>query len=222
MERRLPWEVVAARGDLAVVLVRHGQTAWNRERRFLGRTDVPLDEVGRAQARALAAVLGPHLDAAVSSPLSRALETARAHHPDPEVVPAWREFDPGALEGLDAATAFARFPGFFEAWSRDPASAEPPGGEPLPACQRRVLGALDRIRASHRGGEVVGVFSHQIAMASALCAIAGDPLGRWRDHRLPNCGVTVLSCNGTSWNIEQHGLTVDNLGIPTGSGVPDV
>lgn len=217
METAPPWQAIASRGHLAVLLVRHGQTTWNDQRRFLGITDIPLDHVGRAQAAELSTALRGTVDHVVSSPLARAHETATALHPQPRVIEALRELDQGALEGMKAAAAFQQFPDFFAGWAQDPGSVTPPGGECLLDCQERVLRTLDGLAGEHRGGSVVGVFSHQLAIASALCGLIGKPLAHWQDLRLGNCAISVLEFDGQTWRIEEHGWSVGNLGITSGS-----
>ena len=130
-----------------LLLVRHGETDWNAERRWQGHADVPLNERGRAQARALAEQLGSeHIDAVYTSDLGRARETAEivgACLGIPIVVePDLREIDVGPLEGLTAEEAQA-----FAGWH----------GEPVEAHSRRILQALARIAEAHPSGRVLTV-----------------------------------------------------------------
>ncbi len=222
MNSARPWQSIVSRGHLAVLLVRHGQTEWNRTGRFLGITDIPLDETGASQALELSIGLGGDVDRVYSSPLARALGTARALTAHPTVIPGLRELDQGALEGMELPEALARYPAFFRGWAKGPASVSPPDGENLLGCQRRVIAALREVGATHGGGEVIALCSHQLAIASALCELTGSPLARWRDHRLPNCGISVLDFDGTTWKIEEHAWVVGNLGKVTGSSLPDV
>jgi broad specificity phosphatase PhoE len=124
-----------------LLLVRHGETDWNAERRWQGHADVPLNERGRDQARALAESLaGERIDAIFTSDLSRARETAdivaaRLHVPV-AVDPDLREIDVGPLEGLTADEAKA-----VDGWQ----------GEPTERHAERILGALARIAGRHDG-----------------------------------------------------------------------
>ena len=104
-----------------ILLARHGETDWNREGRFQGHADPPLNETGRAQAAALAVELAEvELAAVYSSPLRRALETARGRGGraglEPVAVDALREVDVGSWQGLTRAEIEARFPEQLARW----------------------------------------------------------------------------------------------------------
>lgn len=163
-----------------ILLVRHGETDWNRERRVQGHTDRPLNETGRAQARALAEeIAGEPLDAVYSSDLVRAHETARILA-EPRglgvtVIPGLRERDFGTWEGMTDDEILHRFP---HAQGRPWGDAESPE-----EMSRRVLEALRRIAETHPGGRVL-VVAH------------GGPLRAVRRHcesevagAIANCGV---------------------------------
>ena len=130
-----------------LLLVRHGETDWNAERRWQGHADVPLNERGREQARALAERLaGESIDAIYSSDLSRARDTADivgARLDVPVAVdPDLREIDVGAVEGLTAEESAA-----FEGWQ----------GEPKEDHSERVLAAISRIAERHPGERILVV-----------------------------------------------------------------
>lgn len=173
---------------LTLFLIRHGQTAWNTERRFLGRTDIPLDETGHAQAAALAASLGT-FDQVWSSPSARAMQTAERLGP-PRAHPGLLEMDMGALEGLDGP-AFARnYPDLLDGWRTDPSRIVIPGGETLAEVQTRIHGAWQEITA--HPAERVAVVTHQLALASLLCTLAGRPLHEFRTYTHLNTAYSVL------------------------------
>lgn len=202
----LVWQPALDRGELVIVLVRHGQTAWNAEHRFLGCTDIPLDAVGEAQAEALGRWLPRRFDRVYSSPLQRALSTARALDVAPIPVPELAELRQGELEGLCRDEAIARFPDFFRAWVEDSVNIQVPGGESLAFCQRRAVLALERLREGHTGGQLVGVVTHQMVIASLSCMATGESLQRWREHGVPNATMTVLAWDGARYEVLARGL----------------
>ncbi|MCK6524959.1 histidine phosphatase family protein [Myxococcota bacterium] len=199
----LDWEPVAAQGQVPLLLVRHGQTRANVERRFVGRTDVPLDDEGHRQAARLAARLkSTPWTALYASPLARARQTAEALGDAPTLDDQLMELHQGELEGLDGPTAFARFPEVFSAWMSDPASAVIPGGEALPSCQARGVAALTRIARAHKPGPPVIVVSHQLLIVTTLLAALQEPLTGLRRLTQSNTALNLLG-----WS-EAEGLRV--------------
>jgi broad specificity phosphatase PhoE len=173
-----------------LLLIRHGRTDWNATGRFLGRTDRPLDDEGRAQASALRG-WASQVDVVVSSPLARAWQTAEALGGASERIDALAELDHGELEGLVADEALARFPRFFEAWQVDPASVPVPGGGVLGEARDQAMEALRGLAVRHPGRRVA-VVSHQLVLASVLATLDGQPLSAWRSYKLPNAGCAVV------------------------------
>lgn len=161
---------------MILTFVRHGSTAWNRFARFQGQVDVPLDEHGRAQARALASLLsGEAFDRAVSSDLSRAYDTARAIRGSAQVArdARWREFKFGEWEGLTWEQIAARWPEIAER-SRTAANLyTPPGGETFGQVLARVTEALSELREGTY--ENVLVVTHAGPLHAMLHALFGDP-----------------------------------------------
>lgn len=164
----------------ALLLVRHGETDWNREGRYQGHADPPLNAAGRAQARRLAGALaGLELAAIYSSDRQRALATAaplaagRGLPVEPD--PRWRELDFGAWEGQRAADLMAADPAAWQAWHADPLRVAPPGGETVPRLWRRVRAALGAIAARHRGG-TVAVVTHGGPLRLLLARLATGAL----------------------------------------------
>ncbi|MCI0340747.1 MAG: histidine phosphatase family protein [Planctomycetales bacterium] len=188
--------------SLTLLLVRHARSDLNRQHRFTGRRDPPLDEGGRAMAEALAADHGGEgWEAVWSSPLRRALETAtpvarRAGLPvttDPDLV----ELSLGEWEGLTPAEARARDPGTYAAWEADPARHAPPGGETAEAVAARALAAIGRLRAAHPAGRVL-VVAHKATVRLVACSWLGIPLSRFRAaFELPLTGVCEFALAST-------------------------
>jgi broad specificity phosphatase PhoE len=197
----LAWKAIADEGRLPVLVVRHGQTAWNVERRFLGRSDVPLDDAGVAQAERLAThLVGVPARAVVTSPLRRARATAdilaRGRPLEVEEDLALVELHQGELEGKHADDMLVPHAAFFAAWRADPTDVRVPGGETLRECQARALEALTAIAERHGAGSPIVVVTHQMVIASLVLASLGLPLGGFRDVKLTNTAVTVLAFDG--------------------------
>ena len=170
-----------SQGPLSVHLVRHGETEWNRDGRCQGVTDIPLTPKGLSQAEAVAATFAARRPGLIlSSPLQRALETARRiaepHGLGCETIAALREWDQGDLEGLTGAQLLGEHTEFFHRWQQDPAHTPPPGGETLETLQSRAWPVVDRLREQACDGSVV-VVSHTMTIATILCAALGLDLG---------------------------------------------
>lgn len=196
----------AAPRGVRLLLARHGQTAWNRQRRFLGRTDIPLDDTGLTQAQALAAQLSPsfllpyRLDRIVSSPLGRARQTAlpaaQLHGLEVEIHSDLSEMDQGELEGQPGAILLERYPDLLRRWVDDPTHLRLPGGETLGECQARGVAALQEIARMSTEGSTVLVISHQMVIASSLCYALGLPLRHFRQCSHENTAFSLLEVQG--------------------------
>jgi broad specificity phosphatase PhoE len=162
-----------------ILLTRHGETDWNRERRLQGHTDRPLSEEGRRQALALAEELEQPLDAVYASDLARAHETARIVAErlglDVVVLPELRERDFGTWEGLTDDEIHERFPEARNGPWGDAESREEMLG--------RVSEALGRIASAHPDGRVL-VITHGGPVRALLTACDGGEAGS-----IGNCSV---------------------------------
>ncbi|MGH3137725.1 MAG: histidine phosphatase family protein [Gaiellaceae bacterium] len=184
-----------------IVLVRHGETDWNRESRFQGHADTHLNEAGRAQARELALQLdGERFHAVYSSPLLRAFETALilGERFDLEVVPdaGLMEVDVGSWSGLTRTDVESRFPDGFRRWLEYGHGWD--DGESYDELGERVVSGLARIAAVHPNGTMVAV-THGGPIRSALAAADGVPFGEARRSItvLENCAtVRIVVRNG--------------------------
>jgi broad specificity phosphatase PhoE len=175
-----------------LLLVRHGQTSWNIQRRVLGRTDIPLDDTGRAQARDLREVIGP-VDVVWTSPLSRARETAALAFPahTPRLHDDLTEMHQGDLEGLGADELMSRFGDLLGRWTADPGAVRLPGGETMAELQERALVALDSIAAATPGCRVA-VVTHQLVLSVICCHLLATPTAAWRAHSHRNTAWTEV------------------------------
>ncbi len=179
-----------------LLFIRHGETDWNRQQRFQGQIDVPLNATGHAQAAALAARLAadPH-DAFFTSDLARARETAaplaRAWGATPLPHPGLREQHFGVLEGLDVPTIRARHADLWARWLEHEGDFALPGGESLVAFHRRVLDAVREIAAAHPGRRLA-VMTHGGVLDMLWRTARGEPIAGLRRCEIPNTGLNRL------------------------------
>jgi len=170
---------------IRLIMVRHGQTIWNREKRYQGQSDTPLDETGLQQAEALAAhFTGQPIHAIYSSDLQRAWNTAlpigKAVGVTPIAEPRLREGSFGEWEGLTYDEINRTWPRELAAWLSDPMTRVPPGGETLQQILGRLGGVVDDIRRRH-DGQTVMVVSHGGALrAMVLYALELPSATFWR------------------------------------------
>lgn len=161
-----------------IILIRHGQTEWNRIERFRGRADVPLNETGLAQAEAVGKRVAAEFQPAAvySSPLGRALTTAEAvarHSNLPvQVHPGLVDIDYGEWQGLTPAEARQRWPEMVEAWYRQPHTACIPGGETLAAVRRRAMATVNMLAARH-ATQTIACVGHTVINRIILLGVLG-------------------------------------------------
>ena len=180
-----------------LTVIRHGETDWNRQHRFQGQIDVPLNALGLEQARRLALRLADEaIDTVLVSDLQRARQTAqglaevagRALH----VQPLWREQAFGVLEGLDVPTIARQHAGLWAQWQRHDADyALPQGGESNTAFHARVMAALQALLAAH-GGQRVVVVTHGGVLDMLWRTVHGLALSGPRECDIPNTGINRL------------------------------
>ncbi|MBI2916559.1 MAG: histidine phosphatase family protein [Chloroflexi bacterium] len=167
------------------LLVRHGQTDWNRVLRFRGRANLDLDETGLRQARAASLYLERFKPVvAYTSPLQRAWRTAWtiAQGMGLQVYPLLElmDIDYGEWQGLSPDEARTRYHSLYDQWQNQPQSVQFPGGESLAEVQRRAAAGLTALAPRHAGQAVVLV-SHEVVCKCLLCwALGLDLSGFWR------------------------------------------
>ena len=211
--------------ETTLIVIRHGETAWNREKRMQGTTDTPLSDVGREQARALGRRLADHAFAALyTSDLARARDTARAiaELTGREAVtdPRLQERRFGIFEGLTAEEIVARYPEEHARFaSRDPDYAVP-GGESARSFTGRCIGCLAEIAGRHPGAEVV-VVTHGLVLDSLYRAAHGLDHGARRPVPLINASLNIFGYGRGAWRLELWGdishLAADQVTVYRGA-----
>lgn len=186
-------------------IVRHGETAWNAEHRVQGQLDVPLNDYGRRQAQAVAAVLGRERFSAIySSDLGRARETAAptaaALGLEVKLDPALRERHYGIFQTLTYADVKLKYPEDYARFERREPEFDFRTGESLRAFYERAVKCVQGIAAAHPGGEVL-VFTHGGVLDKLYRYVTGLPLSAPREFRIPNCGINRLGAAPGAWQI---------------------
>jgi len=181
---------------MRMLLLRHAETDWNRERRFQGGRDVPLSATGREQAESAARLLAATpLDAVWSSPLARARDTAAIiaapHDLAVQEAAAFREMGFGEWEGLTRDEVRERFADAHRAWVETPQEAIWPGAETLAAVRTRALAGLAALRAAHQGQTICLVTHGITGRLLILEALGLGPDRLWSFH-LSSTGISEL------------------------------
>ena len=203
---------------LRLILVRHGETHLNRERRIQGINDAPLNERGRSQAEAAARALGRDIPFKLyASPIARARETAailsRTLGVPANAISELREADAGELQGLTGAEMRERYPEFVRRWDEDSGTAKMPGGESLAQVQQRAWQAVTRISEAHPGETVVAV-SHNFVIQTIVCKVLDIPLRHFRRLRQDLGAITRLDIDGSKWIVASLNETAHLESVP--------
>ena len=180
-----------------IILVRHGETDWNKEQIFRGRIDVPLNSTGLQQAKATGEVLsGQKIDAIYSSPLSRAIQTANGiisfhSHITVKEAKGFMDIDFGKWQGLPHKNVEDEFKDLYDAWQREPHNLKMPGGEGLDDVKLRAMESLNDILSSHVD-ETVVIASHRVVNKVILCAILGLSNQHFWRIRQDTCAINIF------------------------------
>jgi broad specificity phosphatase PhoE len=202
-------------------LVRHGTTLLNRQNRYRGRRDVPLDQGGWLDAWSAASALEHEgVTAIYTSPLRRARDTARIVGDVTGIVevtdlPGLVNVDYGDWEGLTSDEALAHDPAAFARYQACAPDACCPNGEWLDVASRRVTLALQSLAALHPGGNVAAV-SHAAMVRLAIVAAGAAAPDQWRTT-LPNGSITVFDVLGDDIEVVRVPGTA-GVAAPAGSG----
>ncbi len=201
------------------LIIRHGETEWNVQRREMGQLDSPLTALGIAQARAVATrIATAHSPVAIhASDLGRAAHTARiigeACQVEPLSDPRLRERHYGLFQGrtFDEAEAFR--PGARAAFrTADADYVVPDDGESARQAGSRALASLEAIATAHTGGTVVVVTHGSLLMLIVEQAL-GLPYGAGKRFKHPNAALNILVRTSSHWNVETWGDVTHLSGI---------
>ena len=205
--------------SLRLYIVRHGITAWNREWRMQGHTDIGLDAEGERQD----ALLGARLQSFAhppqwiySSDLARARQTAEAiARPlglQVKTDARLRETRLGAWEGLTREEIQARGDSQLLAdYLRDSHAFRPPGGETLEAVWERINEVTEEIRRAHPNGQVA-IVGHGGSLRALLCAALDAPIGSMRRLWLDNTSLSIIEEAGPPDNRSRRVTLVNDTG----------
>lgn len=202
-----------------LIVIRHGETDWNRQHRFQGQIDVPLNAIGQTQAERLAQRLADEpIDVLLASDLQRARSTAEAlarrRNQALQIEPLWREQAFGVLEGLDVPTIHREHRPLWDQYVRHEADyALPGGGESNRSFYARVMRALQAALAAHAGRRIA-VVTHGGVLDMLWRAARNLPLHGPRECEIPNTGINRLRWAGDRLQIDSWGEAGHLDGLP--------
>lgn len=195
-------------------LIRHGETAWNTERRLQGHTDIPLNARGEVQALQMARALqnaNITFDVLYSSDLKRAADTAQAivqlFGVEVKVESALRERHFGALQGLSISEAPLLRPDLWRAHIARDLDHELEGGESIQQLAFRVQQVMDRIQQQHTGKTIL-IVSHGGTLDMMFRIASNQALNTERVVSVPNASFNwITHQHGNGWSVERWGDT---------------
>ena len=188
---------MTVRETTELLFIRHGETDWNRQQRFQGQIDVPLNDIGHAQAARVAARLAADRhDGLIASDLMRARETAQplaaAWRVQPSLHAGLREQHFGLLEGLDVPTIKERHAELWARWLEHRGDfALPGGGESLRQFHARVMATVRELGEAH-AGQRLALVTHGGVLDMLWRSANGLPIEGLRRCEIPNTGLNLL------------------------------
>lgn len=196
---------------LELILVRHGETDWNKNEVFRGRADVALNKTGLEQAEQVARYLSAaKIDVIYSSPLQRALKTAvaiaRYQKIKVNTIENLVDFDYGEWQGLSGAEVREKCPELYQDWLDTPEQVRIPGGETLQNVFDRAAPFVEEAVARCREGKLALV-SHRVVLKVIICAFLGLDSSHFWNIRLDNGAVTRFQFDGSRIVLAAHNDT---------------
>ena len=202
-----------------LVLIRHGETVWHAENRYVGRTDIPLSARGQEQAERLARwASSARLGSIWASPLLRARQTAapveRATKLMARVDSRLQELDFGQGEGLTQAEIARSFPKAFAAFEADPAAHPLPDGENPRHAAERAISCFREIVRTHPDERVLAI-AHNTLIRLALCGLIGVPLSHYRTlfPSVINGALIEIRLDGDRTSLLRFNVPLRSIGV---------
>ena len=191
---------------MQLIIIRHGETLWNKEGRVQGISDVELSAVGIEQARLLALSLKDHPIRVIhTSPLKRALKTAEIinefHQKEIHIHDDLMEIDPGDFEGAYYKNLVVSENDFLNKWAANPASVKMPNGESLTQLQERAWRAMEVIINKDENALVV---AHNFTIAAIVCRIRSISLNEFQSSLVGNASKTIV-------NFQKDGMIIETF-----------
>lgn len=188
-----------------IILVRHGETTWNREGRYQGQIDTPLSERGVAQGKAVAEALkNIPIDLCYTSPLSRSHDTAKfcmAYHDAPLYTDErLLEINHGLWEGKLASEIAGDYPEMLEAWRTEVVGVTMPEGENITEVCERSMAAFRDYAAKHEGKTIL-VVAHDAVNKAVLCDMLDIGLDHFWQMKQDNTCINVVEYNEGKWRM---------------------
>jgi probable phosphoglycerate mutase len=198
-----------------ILLIRHGETAWNSVRRLQGHIDIPLNAEGERQALALGRILANEpVKAVISSDLQRAMQTAQAvaghHELAVQTDPGLRERCYGAFEGMLYTEVMERYPVEYAQWqAREIDAVMPPGERVAESFRQFYQRSVDSIGAwaARHPAQTIVVVAHGGVLECAYRAARGMSLDSPRDFQVPNAGINRFTFANGQLSLESWGDT---------------
>lgn len=193
-----------------IILVRHGETEWNVSEVFRGRCDIGLNEAGVRQAELLADhLIDPKIEAVYSSPLKRALDTAKymakRHGLDVTVADGLVDFNYGVWQGLTHQEVKERYRALYEQWLEKPHLAAIPEGESLDEVRKRALGVVDGVISKYSG--TVVLVSHRVVTKVLICSMLGLDTSHFWNIKQDVGAITTFDYDGDRFILIRHNDT---------------
>ena len=199
-----------------LILARHGETVWNVEKIYRGRTDVNLDEVGVKQAELLGRYLRNwELEAIYSSPLIRAIDTAniiaRYQKIGVHITEGLVDFDYGEWQSLPEQEAKRLYPTLYNEWHNNPHKVKMPGGESLEDVKRRAIGVVNDVIPKYQGSIVL--VAHRVVNKVLICSLLGLNNSYFWNIRQDVGGITIFNYEDGRFVLTRHNDTSHLKGL---------